>query len=78
LGEIIGRNKKRGEQQNRRASWLAPAVVKTVPEAGASEVDPNLKEIKVTFSASFQDAKHRPAVPYLLVFKTKAADPEKK
>jgi Bacterial Ig-like domain len=29
---------------------MAPAVVKTVPEAGATDVDPALTEIKVTFS----------------------------
>lgn len=29
---------------------MAPSVVKTVPEAGATEVDPALTEIKVTFS----------------------------
>ena len=33
-----------------------PVVVKTVPEAGASEVDPMLTEIKVTFSKDMQDA----------------------
>src|SRR5438128_11375301 len=30
-------------------------VVKTVPEAGAGEVDPKLTEIKVTFSKDMQD-----------------------
>ncbi len=29
---------------------LPPAVVKTVPEAGDTDVDPNLTEIRVTFS----------------------------
>jgi Bacterial Ig-like domain len=103
-----------------------PVVVKTVPEAGASDVDPSLTEIKVTFSKdmqngswswstawkdstpkstgapkyqddkrtcvlpvklesgkvygfwlnsqkfhNFKDAEGRPAVPYLLMFKTK-------
>jgi RNA polymerase sigma-70 factor (ECF subfamily) len=33
-----------------------PVVVKTVPEAGAGEVDPKLVEIKVTFSKDMQDA----------------------
>jgi len=33
-----------------------PAVVKTVPEAGAGDVDPNLSEIKVTFSKDMRDA----------------------
>ena len=105
---------------------VPPVVVKTVPEAGAAEVDPKLTEIKVTFSKdmqdgtwswamlskesfptmdgqpkylkdkrtcvlpvklepgktyaiwlnsdkfeNFKDADGRPAVPYLLVFKTK-------
>jgi RNA polymerase sigma-70 factor (ECF subfamily) len=35
---------------------VPPVVVKTVPEAGASEVDPKLTEIKVTFSKDMQDA----------------------
>ena len=34
---------------------VPPVVVKTVPEAGASEVDPKLTEIKVTFSKNMQD-----------------------
>jgi RNA polymerase sigma-70 factor (ECF subfamily) len=105
-----------------------PVVVKTVPEAGAKDVDPGLTEIKVTFSKdmhdhswscstawekstpespagpkysndkrtcvlpvklepgkvygfwlnsekfhNFKDADGRPAVPYLLIFRTKAA-----
>ncbi len=105
---------------------VPPVVVKTVPEAGAAEVDPKLTEIKVTFSKdmkdgswswamlskesfptmggepkyladkrtcalpvklepgktyaiwvnsekfdNFKDSGGRPAVPYLLVFKTK-------
>jgi RNA polymerase sigma-70 factor (ECF subfamily) len=32
-----------------------PVVVKTVPEAGASEVDPGTTEIRVTFSKAMQD-----------------------
>lgn len=35
---------------------VPPVVVKTVPEAGAGEVDPKLTEIKVTFSKDMQDA----------------------
>jgi RNA polymerase sigma-70 factor (ECF subfamily) len=31
-------------------SSAPPVVVKTVPEAGSAEVDPNLAEIRVTFS----------------------------
>ena len=34
---------------------VPPVVVKTVPEAGAAEVDPKLAEIKVTFSKDMQD-----------------------
>jgi RNA polymerase sigma-70 factor (ECF subfamily) len=33
-----------------------PVVVKTIPEAGTSEVDPKLTEIKVTFSKDMLDA----------------------
>jgi hypothetical protein len=34
---------------------VPPVVIKTVPEAGTSEVDPKLTEIKVTFSKHMQD-----------------------
>src|SRR5947209_5239301 len=34
---------------------VPPVVVKTVPEAGAADVDPALTEIKVTFSKDMQD-----------------------
>lgn len=34
---------------------VPPVVVKTVPEAGAGEVDPKLTEIKVTFSKEMQN-----------------------
>src|SRR5271165_6855446 len=34
---------------------VPPVIVKTVPEAGASEVDPKLTAIKVTFSKDMQD-----------------------
>jgi hypothetical protein len=34
---------------------VPPVVVKTVPEAGAGEVDPKLTEIKVTFSKDMKD-----------------------
>ena len=33
---------------------MAPSVVKTVPQAGVTDVDPNLKEITVTFSKDMQ------------------------
>lgn len=34
---------------------VPPVVVKTVPEAGAGDVDPKLSEIKVTFSKDMLD-----------------------
>ena len=34
---------------------VPPVVVKTIPEAGAADVDPKLTEIKVTFSKPMQD-----------------------
>ena len=34
---------------------VPPVVVKTVPEAGASDIDPKLTEIKVTFSKKMMD-----------------------
>ena len=34
---------------------VPPVVVKTIPEAGAGEVDPKLTEIKVTFSKEMKD-----------------------
>jgi RNA polymerase sigma-70 factor (ECF subfamily) len=34
---------------------VPPVVVKTVPAAGADDVDPKLTEIKVTFSKDMQD-----------------------
>ncbi len=34
---------------------MPPVVVKTVPEAGASNVDPKITEIKVTFSKDMAD-----------------------
>jgi hypothetical protein len=36
-------------------SPLPPVVIKTVPESGASGIDPSLKEIRVTFSKPMQD-----------------------
>jgi RNA polymerase sigma-70 factor (ECF subfamily) len=38
-----------------RVASAPPVVVKTVPEAGAVEVDPKLGEIKVTFSKEMTD-----------------------
>jgi RNA polymerase sigma-70 factor (ECF subfamily) len=37
---------------------VPPVVVKTVPEAGAADVDPKLTEIKVTFSKDMQDGSY--------------------
>jgi hypothetical protein len=34
---------------------MPPVVVKTVPEAGSSDVSPGLTEVKVTFSKEMQD-----------------------
>jgi RNA polymerase sigma-70 factor (ECF subfamily) len=34
---------------------MPPAVVKTVPQAGATDVDPALKELKFTFSKDMMD-----------------------
>lgn len=34
---------------------VPPVVIKTVPEAGAGEVDPKLTEIKVTYSKNMTD-----------------------
>ncbi|MCA9014284.1 MAG: Ig-like domain-containing protein, partial [Planctomycetaceae bacterium] len=119
-----------GKSESREITWdsLPPSVVKTVPQAGSTDVDPDLKEIAVTFSKdmltdrmwavvqisnetfpktrkgihylddkrtcvipvdlepgkmyviwfnrgrfnSFRDTENNPAVPYLLVFKTKS------
>lgn len=119
-----------GKSEAREITWetLPPSVVKTVPQAGSTDVDPALKEISVTFSKnmltkrmwavvqisnetfpktrkgihylddqrtcvipvdlepnktyvmwfnrgrfnSFRDTENNPAVPYLLVFKTKS------
>ena len=34
---------------------MSPVVVRTIPEAGATNVDPSLSEIKVTFSKEMMD-----------------------
>lgn len=34
---------------------VPPVVVKTIPEAGTSDVDPKLTEIKITFSKDMED-----------------------
>ncbi|MFI4851814.1 MAG: Ig-like domain-containing protein [Gimesia chilikensis] len=118
----------RGGSQEITLAALPPSVVKTVPQAGSTDVDPGLKEIAVTFSKdmitermwavvqissehfpkvgkgihylddkrtcvipvdlepnrtyvlwfnrgrfnSFRDTENHPAIPYLLVFKTRS------
>jgi RNA polymerase sigma-70 factor (ECF subfamily) len=34
---------------------VPPVIVKTLPQSGADDVDPNLKQIKVTFSKNMTD-----------------------
>src|ERR1700733_2919594 len=43
------------QAQDMTLQTAPPVVVKTVPEAGAKDVDPGLTEIKVTFSKDMQD-----------------------
>ncbi|HET6573472.1 MAG TPA: sigma-70 family RNA polymerase sigma factor [Fimbriiglobus sp.] len=42
-------------QDNKDVADAPPVVVKTVPEAGTTDVDPGIKEIKVTFSKEMMD-----------------------
>jgi RNA polymerase sigma-70 factor (ECF subfamily) len=122
-----------GAQEDLTVENMPPSVIKTVPQAGATEVDPSLDEISVTFSKdmmtermwavvqvskqhfpkirdtergvnylddqrtcvvpvdlepdqtyvlwfnkgrynSFRDTRNNPAVPYLLVFRTRKAE----
>ena len=44
-----------GSESSAPTTTAPPVVVKTVPEAGADEVDPKLEEIKVTFSKDMRD-----------------------
>jgi RNA polymerase sigma-70 factor (ECF subfamily) len=44
-----------GRAQEVTLDSVPPVVVKTVPEAGSSDVDPAMKEIRVTFSRSMRD-----------------------
>jgi hypothetical protein len=44
-----------GAEKELTISSLPAVVVKTVPESGDSKVDPNLTEIRVTFSKKMQD-----------------------
>src|ERR1700733_5222915 len=43
------------QAQDMTLQTAPPVVVKTVPEAGAKDVDPGLTEIKITFSKDMQD-----------------------
>src|SRR5262249_15601827 len=43
------------DEEGIRVATVPPVVVKTVPTAGATDVDPSLTEIKVTFSKDMQD-----------------------
>jgi RNA polymerase sigma-70 factor (ECF subfamily) len=44
-----------GRAQEVTLDSVPPVVVRTVPEAGSSDVDPAMKEIRVTFSQSMRD-----------------------
>jgi RNA polymerase sigma-70 factor (ECF subfamily) len=44
-----------GRTQEVTLDSVPPVVVKTVPEAGSSDVDPTTKEIRVTFSQPMRD-----------------------
>jgi hypothetical protein len=52
MGSLIGTA---ARDEDVTLETVPPVVVKTVPEAGAGEVDPKLTEIKVTFSKDMQD-----------------------
>ena len=43
------------DQEVPTVETVQPVVVKTVPQAGSKDVDPNLKEIRVTFSKEMVD-----------------------
>jgi RNA polymerase sigma-70 factor (ECF subfamily) len=44
-----------GQSQEITLESAPPVVVKTIPEAGVSDVDPSTKEIRVTFSQPMRD-----------------------
>jgi RNA polymerase sigma-70 factor (ECF subfamily) len=44
-----------GRAQEVTLDFVPPVVVKTVPEAGSSDVDPATREIRVTFSQTMLD-----------------------
>ena len=43
------------DQEKPSVKTVPPVVVKTIPQAGAADVDPDLKEIRVTFSKEMMD-----------------------
>jgi RNA polymerase sigma-70 factor (ECF subfamily) len=45
-----------GKAEDLTVATAPPVVVKTVPQAGAADVDPDLKKISVTFSKDMTDA----------------------
>jgi hypothetical protein len=53
LGGILLAGMARAQELTLESS--PPAVIKTAPEAGASEVDASLTEIRITFSKAMQD-----------------------
>ena len=50
LAAVAVGQEKAAEEQNITVESMPPVVVKTVPQAGDTEVDPGIKEIRVTFS----------------------------
>src|SRR5262245_60511196 len=50
---VLGTSTRRAEDVT--VATAPPVVVKTVPQAGASDVDPDLKSIQVTFSKDMAD-----------------------
>ena len=50
-----GRKRSAQNEDDITIETVPPVVVKTVPQAGASDVDPDLREIRVTFSKAMVD-----------------------
>lgn len=55
VGLVIGLHAPATLAEDISLESVPPVVVKTVPEAGAGEVDAKLAEVKVTFSKDMQD-----------------------
>jgi len=53
LGAFLGLSPSRVPAQNIES--MAPVVVKTVPQAGATDVEPGEMEVKITFSKEMMD-----------------------